>query len=80
MTWKDGFYAALLQFTQSHLGYSDAVQVTDFNVTKEDRGYCETCSYTTTVVQITYRDRKGRHRQADWDGNFAELMGYLTDE
>ena len=80
MTWKDEFRAALLKYVQDKLLCIDAVEVTDFEDHTVDRGYCETCSYTITIVEITYRDKQSyRLRQVEYEGSFSELITALTE-
>jgi hypothetical protein len=81
MSWKEGFYAALLKFLREELGKSDAVEVTGFHSEREERGYCETCAYSTTVIVINYRTEGGRFVEtAEWEGEFAELISRLEEK
>lgn len=80
MSWKEGFYAALLRFVKEELGRDDAVQVTSFETTRQERGFCETCSYETTVIEISYRSISGNLRLAEWEGDFGELISRLADK
>jgi hypothetical protein len=75
--WKDGFYAALLEFTRTKLGRTDATEVVEVETETQERGYCETCSYSTTVIVITYKDSGGRLRVAEWEGSFSDLISSL---
>lgn len=78
MSWKDGFYAALLEFVKKNLDVS-AAEVTGFKEEEEIRGYCETCSYSTIVVKIDYKNTDGRHCWKEYEGNFADLIRELSD-
>jgi len=40
-------------------------------------GYCETCSYESTLLEIECRDLEGKKVTRTYDGTFAELMRAL---
>jgi hypothetical protein len=80
VSWKDGFNAALLKFVREDLGHPEATEVTDFRTEVQDRGLCDTCGYSVTVAQISYRVEGVKYpRTAEWDGDFAELITRLAD-
>lgn len=71
MSWKEDFNAALLRFTREDLHHYDAEEVTGF----EQAGG----QWSEPVIEITYRDRAGHSRIAEWQGDFAELIGRLAE-
>lgn len=78
MGWKEGFNAALLRFVQEKLD-SKAAEIRHFEQRTEERGYCDTCGYTTVVTGISYYDNDGRIEYKTWEGNFADLINELTE-
>lgn len=79
MSWKEGFSAALLKFVREDLGKADATEVTNFDSTTQERGNCDTCGYTVTVIEITYRTADRGGLMAEWEGDFGELIRRLSD-
>lgn len=77
MSWKEGFGEALFRFLKDRA--DDAIQLIDYETDTEDRGYCETCSYSVTIVRFTYRDRDDRIKYYEWEGNFPELISALGE-
>jgi hypothetical protein len=80
MSWKDGFYAALLRFLRDEMGHPEAVAVTCF---EEDMSLvrCDTCSYTVTTVTISYRTgSSGPEYAADWEGSLVSLITRLSED
>lgn len=73
MKFSDQFKGALLVMVQK---YSDleAVEVLDFEEDTIEGGYCSTCSYTETVVDVEYRREKGHRRTWRYSGGFADLI------
>jgi hypothetical protein len=65
---------AWLQENRPSLG---AVEVLDYGEETEYGGYCETCSYEEIVVQITYKDSKGKTQKFRHYDNFAEFVKSL---
>lgn len=55
-----------------------AVEVTSFEEDKRNDGYCETCYYEYTVVEIYYRDEDNKSKMYVYSGNFADLIRELT--
>lgn len=51
------------------------------DVEQEDRdvGGCETCAYSYTVVEITFRDGDGYRETYVYEGDMGELIRELTD-
>jgi hypothetical protein len=75
--WKEGFNTAVLKFLQTEMGKSDAREVTNLTTGTETRGYCDTCSYDVTIIEITYTDTEGKSRYASWEGNLADFITAL---
>jgi hypothetical protein len=70
---SDQFKNALLVMVQQ---YSDpgAVEVLDFEEETVEGGYCSTCAYTETVVDVEYRRQAGHRRTWRYSGGFADLI------
>jgi len=56
----------------------DAVKVDSWDDRVSYEGYCETCSYETTVVDIDYVDSAGTLKMYTYNGNFSDLMNRLS--
>lgn len=76
MKFSDQFKMALLALVKA---YSDpeAVEVVDFEEDEVSGGYCSTCAYTDTVVDIEYRRAAGHRRTYRYSGGFADLIREL---
>ena len=79
-SWKDGFYAALLEFVKKELD-GDAVQVTSFEERISESLQWSEVTFDSgyVYIEITYKDSYGRSRYKEWRGNFAELIQVLSD-
>ena len=77
MTWKDGFYIALLKLL--HANGIEAIEVTSFVEDLVTEGYCETCSYERVVVEIYYKTNDSTNNYYVYEGDFASLIQELTD-
>lgn len=69
------FYTALRDFLKSR--DVDAVEVTYVDDRTEYGGYCETCEYTYTVIDIDYIDSNGNPRTHTYSGDLGELIREL---
>jgi hypothetical protein len=87
MTWLDGFKADLLRVVQQQKPH--AVEITDWEEEERSGGYCETCAYTETIVEVTFKcdkcDERGHFMSYSdhmwtYSGGLAELMRMLVDE
>lgn len=76
MKFSDQFKKALLSLVKAYSD-PDAVEVIDFREDEESGGYCPTCAYTETVVDIDYRRATGHRRSHRYAGGFAELVREL---
>jgi hypothetical protein len=52
----------------------DAVEVTSWEDSTATGGYCETCSYTTAIVEVNYKNSDGRLKTYTYDGDFGQLI------
>jgi hypothetical protein len=75
MAFKERFYAALEDLLEAN-GIEGATVVDFDEVTKND-GYCETCWYEYTEVDITYTVG-GIEKVYTYRGTFSELINDLT--
>lgn len=58
----------------------DVVRVTSYREVERSDGYCETCYFDWTEVEIYYLDRNGETLTYNYGGNFADLIKELTDD
>jgi len=80
MSWKDGLNAALLKFLKEEMGKTDATEIVDFRPDRQERGYCDTCAYSVTVVEISYRTGGNqRTKTVEWEGEFSDLISRLGE-
>lgn len=76
MSIEDAIKEAALGMLQ---GYGvDAVKVVDFTEEQRMDGFCETCYYEWTVVEIKYLDGSGNPDTYEWSGDFADLIRELS--
>lgn len=82
MSWKEGFYAALLEFVRTELGKTDWTEITSVETAAhEGIVYSEVTAEGPTVwVEFAGRDNTGRNRWCEWEGDFGELISRLTDK
>lgn len=73
---QESFNAALLDLLKDR--GVDAVEVTGFDDRTVYEGFCETCSYEYTVVDIFYKDSDGRSKKDTYEGSFANLIQELS--
>lgn len=69
--WKQDFYAALLRFVRDELGHADAVKVTELEFLGPS---------VDPAVDLYYLDGSGNRKWVLWEGDFAGLIGRLTEE
>jgi hypothetical protein len=83
----DDFKADLLKVVQEQKPH--AVEITDWDQDTRSGGYCETCRYDETIVEVTFKcdmcDVKGHvmtYAEHSWvySGDLGELMRMLVDE
>lgn len=55
-----------------------AVDILDFREETYNDGYCETCWYEYTVVEIDYRSRAGERGTFVYGDDFADLVNELV--
>lgn len=55
-----------------------AAKVTAYEEVEKSTGYCETCYYEWTEVDILYVDTEGKERKYNYDGDFGDLIRTLT--
>ena len=87
MTWMDDFKADLLRLVQEQKPH--AVEITDWEQDTRTGGYCETCRYDETIVNVTFKCDKchekghfmayGAHTWT-YSGDLGELMRALVNE
>lgn len=75
MDFKENFYASLAEFLAER-GIENAT-VTRFEQETESDGFCETCYYEYTVVNIFY-EVDGKSDEFNYRGSFSELINDLT--
>ena len=56
-----------------------AIEVTSFEEETVSGGYCETCYYEETLVDITYITETGVVKVYEFSGSFAELVKALDN-
>lgn len=74
VSWRDRFYLFIGDFLIEK-GLS-VKEVVDVDESTETGGYCETCSYETIVVRITYVDKEDKSREYSYEGSLANLLEY----
>lgn len=75
MTWKEGFYEALVGYLRQR--GLDAVEVLSFEDDTVASGYCETCYYESVVAIIRYKDSKGVVQTYQAYEAFADIVSSL---
>jgi uncharacterized paraquat-inducible protein A len=87
MTWLDEFEADLLKMVQQD--NPEATSVVGWDEDSRSGGFCETCYYDETIVEVTFTctscHEPGHFMRADthtwtWTGGLAELMRELVRE
>jgi len=58
----------------------DAVQVVAYEEVEKSDGYCDSCYYEWTEVEITYLTNEGQTRVYSYGGDFGELIRELTND
>lgn len=61
-----------------NLSDDPAVEILDFREETYSDGYCETCWYEYTVVEIDYRTADGTRKTYVYGDDFADLVRDLT--
>lgn len=75
VTFEQMFHTSLAAFLRNQ--GIDAVRVTDTEDRTEYGGYCETCSYEYTVIDIYFIDSDDRRQKYTYSGDLGELMREL---
>ena len=73
---NESFKSSLLAFVSEAAGDN----VTDIITYEEDTagdGYCETCYFEWTVVDVTYKNDDGDVKSYQYRGDFMELVNEL---
>lgn len=78
MAIKKAIYGSALVMLKN-MGIHDAIEVTAFEETTESSGYCETCYYEETIVEITYVSETGVVKLYTYYGNFSDLINELDN-
>ena len=88
MTWLDDFEADLLRMVQRDK--PRAVKITDWAEETDEGGFCETCAYSQTIVEVTFEcegcgGKEGhsmswRDHTWTWTGGLAQLMRELVKD
>lgn len=73
---SDMIKSALARFVAEQTGES-IVEVTSFDSETREMGGCDTCSYTTTVIEVTYNTPTRYGRLFEYTGDFADLISAL---
>ena len=58
----------------------DVVRVTAYEEVQRADGYCDTCYYEWTEMEIFYVDKNGVTQTYNYGGNFGDLIRELTGE
>lgn len=74
---QDRFYAAVTEWMQAEFPEKNVVAVTDIDQTTYRNGFCETCEWDETVLEISYTDASGNYKLYTWSGDMGELMRNL---
>lgn len=77
MSFSTSFFEALAEYVRS-VGY-DVAEVTNFSEEVRESGFCETCYYSETVVEITFIDTSGLTQEHTYYGDMAEFIRDLTN-
>lgn len=84
MSWNDTFNEALAKLIERHEGYDGktvkVAEILSYQEDTYDSGFCETCSYTETVIDVYYKDDAGDTQKYRYFGKFAYLIQDLTSE
>jgi hypothetical protein len=62
---------------------SDATEVTGIDTSTREEGYCETCSYTTVVIEISYRSPNNTFswpKIHTFEGDMGEFIRKLDED
>lgn len=78
MSVTKAIYGAALRMLRTY-GVNDAIEVTSFEEATQSGGYCETCYYEETVVEITYITETGVVKLFTFYGTFSELINALDN-
>lgn len=73
------FLDSLLRFVQKN-GADTAVKIVDFDEETEQSGYCPSCYYSETIVEITWEDAQGKRGVTKYSGSFVRLLNELIKE
>lgn len=89
MSFKDSFNTALInlinEYGDRYAHYtspevvSPAVEIIDYDDDTRDDGYCETCYYEYTVLEITYKAEDGETRKFVYGEDFGGLIDTLMN-
>lgn len=75
---KKAIYGSALVMLKN-FGIHDAIEVTAFDETTQSGGYCETCYYEETIVEITYVSETGVVKLYTYYGKFSDLINELDN-
>ncbi|MGW0245097.1 hypothetical protein ACWDYH_00505 [Nocardia goodfellowii] len=76
--YTDAFMKAVAEYLRKTEDL-DIKEAYSFEERSYEVGGCDTCSYTETVVDITYKDSKGKSREFTLSASFDCLVRSLTD-
>lgn len=88
MSFKDSFNTALINLINNNSERahytspeveSPAVKILDYFDSTHNDGYCETCYYEYTVLEITYKAEDGETRKFVYGDDFGGLIDTLMN-
>lgn len=78
MNFEERFLNALGELVSKETGDS-GVEVTSYDTTITKEGFCDTCSYDVTIIEVYYTsDNRTRTTRWTFRGGLGELMRALT--
>lgn len=77
MSYKETMYEAIAEYLRQ-VQQLDVEKVVDFEEVEKSDGYCETCYYEWTEVDITFVDKAGATQKWNYYGSFAEFVRNIT--
>lgn len=75
---EEALHAAMAKFLRKR--DKDAQTVTSYEQNTRNIGYCDTCSYEVTEVNIWFLDSKNQNQSYSYSGDLGGLMRELTDD
>lgn len=74
--WEASFREALVEVMRSwHMRVKDVIA---WEEKRKSDGYCDTCYFEYTEVDITYIDTDDQVQLYSWSGDFGELMRAMS--